>query len=70
MYIDSVQDNFAQQEDLSKSILSYIIEESSTLIAIITSSIQDIKLDNIDNINGVCKDIKHSEYAFFLFELE
>lgn len=48
------------------STLSNIIEESAVLVSIITTSIQDIELDNLGNIEGLCKDIKSGKYIVFL----
>ncbi|KAK9736589.1 hypothetical protein QE152_g11423 [Popillia japonica] len=50
--------NLTNYGTLPMSTLTNIIEESTVLISIVTTSIQDIELDNFEDIEACCKDIK------------
>ncbi|KAI4458397.1 alpha catenin [Holotrichia oblita] len=58
LHVDDIQNNITNYGTLPMSTLSNIIEESTVLVSIVTMSIQDIELDNLESIQGLCKDIK------------
>lgn len=56
--VDDLHNNLTNYGTLPMSTLTNIIEESTVLISIVTTSIQDIELDNFEDIEACCKDIK------------
>lgn len=64
--VDDLHNNLTNYGTLPMSTLTNIIEESTVLISIVTTSIQDIELDNFEDIEACCKDIKSCKYIVAL----